>query len=41
MFKNIIEKDPLSVTILLKISNSSLFGFRLKIETISKVINLQ
>lgn len=36
----IIEKDPLCVVTLLKISNSSLFGFSSKIETISRVINL-
>ncbi|RXJ85484.1 HDOD domain-containing protein [Arcobacter cloacae] len=36
----IIEKDPLCVTTLLKVSNSSLFGFKSKIETVSKVINL-
>lgn len=36
----IIEKDPLCVVTLLKISNSSFFGFSSKIETISRVINL-
>lgn len=36
----IIEKDPLCVVTLLKISNSSLFGFSSKVETISRVINL-
>lgn len=36
----IIEKDPLCVVTLLKVSNSSLFGFSSKIETISRVINL-
>ncbi len=37
---NIIQKDPLCVTTLLKIANSSLFGFNSKIETISRVVNL-
>ena len=36
----IIEKDPLCVVTLLKISNSSLFGFSSRIETIRRVINL-
>lgn len=36
----IIKKDPLCVTTLLKISNSTLFGFNSKIETVSRIINL-
>ena len=36
----IIEKDALVITTLLKISNSSLFGFRTKVETIGRVISL-
>ena len=36
----IIEKDPLCVTTLLKVSNSSLLGFKAKIETVSRVIHL-
>ncbi|MDX9900011.1 MAG: HDOD domain-containing protein [Aliarcobacter sp.] len=36
----IIEKDALVITTLLKISNSSLFGFRSKVETIGRVISL-
>lgn len=36
----IIEKDPLVITTLLKVSNSSLFGFRSKVETVSRVVNL-
>lgn len=36
----IIEKDALVITTLLKVSNSSLFGFRSKVETVSRVINL-
>jgi HD-like signal output (HDOD) protein len=36
----IVEKDPLCVATLLKISNSSLFGFNSKIETVKRVINL-
>ena len=39
-FIRIIEKDPLCVTNLLKVSNSSLFGFRSKIETVSRAVNL-
>ena len=37
---NIIEKDALLVSTLLKIANSSMFGFRSKVETISRIINL-
>lgn len=36
----IIEKDALCVTTLLKVANSSLFGFRSKIETLGRIINL-
>lgn len=36
----IIEKDALVITTLLKVSNSSLFGFRSKVESVSRVINL-
>jgi HD-like signal output (HDOD) protein len=36
----IVEKDPLCVATLLKISNSSFFGFNSKIETVKRVINL-
>lgn len=36
----IIEKDALIISTLLKVSNSAMFGFRSKIETPSKVINL-
>lgn len=36
----IIEKDALIVSTLLKISNSAIFGFRSKVETPKKVINL-
>jgi HD-like signal output (HDOD) protein len=36
----IIEKDALLVSTLLKIVNSSLFGFRSKIETLTRIVNL-
>lgn len=36
----IIEKDALIVSTLLKVSNSAMFGFRSKVETASKAINL-
>ena len=36
----IIEKDALIVSTLLKISNSAMFGFRSKVETPSRAINL-
>lgn len=36
----IIEKDALVVSTLLKVSNSAMFGFRSKVETASKAINL-
>ena len=36
----IIEKDALVITTLLKVSNSSLFGFRSKVESIGKVVSL-
>lgn len=36
----IIEKDPLVITTLLKISNSSFFGFRSKVESVSRVVGL-
>lgn len=37
---NIIEKDPLIVATLLKVSNSAMFGFVSNIETPSRAINL-
>ncbi len=37
---NIIKKDPLIVANILKIANSSMFGFKSKVETLSKAINL-
>lgn len=37
---NIIEKDPLVISTLLKAANSSLFGFRGSVETPSRAINL-
>lgn len=36
----IVEKDALIVSTLLKVSNSAMFGFRSKVETVSKAINL-
>ena len=36
----IIEKDALIISTLLKISNSAMFGFRSKVETPSRAINL-
>jgi len=36
----IIEKDPLLVAILLKLSNSALYGFRNSVDTASKALNL-
>ncbi|WP_128994524.1 HDOD domain-containing protein, partial [Aliarcobacter skirrowii] len=36
----IIEKDALITSTLLKVSNSAMFGFRSKVETVSKAINL-
>jgi HD-like signal output (HDOD) protein len=36
----IIKKDPLIVANILKVANSSMFGFRSKIETLSRAINL-
>ncbi len=36
----IIEKDPLIISTLLKIANSAMFGFRSKVETPSRAINL-
>lgn len=36
----IIEKDPLVITTLLKISNSSFFGFRSKVESVNRVVGL-
>ena len=36
----IIEKDPLVITTLLKISNSSFFGFRSKVESVGRVVSL-
>jgi len=37
---DIIEKDALVISTLLKVSNSSLFGFRSKVETVKRVISL-
>lgn len=37
---SIVEKDALIVSTLLKISNSAMFGFRSKVETVSKAIDL-
>ena len=37
---SIIEQDPLMIVTILKIANSSMFGFRSKIETLSRAINL-
>lgn len=36
----IIEQDPLMVTTILRIANSTMFGFRSKVETLSRAINL-
>ena len=36
----IIEKDALIVSTLLKIANSAMFGFRTKVDTLSRAINL-
>lgn len=36
----IIEKDPLMITTILRIANSTMFGFRSKVETLSRAINL-
>lgn len=36
----IIKEDPLMVTTILRIANSSMFGFRSKIDTLSRAINL-
>lgn len=38
--QKIIEKDALIISTLLKISNSAMFGFRSKVETPSRAINL-
>lgn len=37
---DIIKEDPLMVTTILRIANSSMFGFRSKIDTLSRAINL-
>ena len=37
---SIIEEDPLMVVTILKVANSSMFGFRFKVETLCKAINL-
>ncbi len=37
---NIISRDPLMTATILKVANSSLFGFRSEIDTISKAVNL-
>ncbi len=36
----ILQKDPLIVANILKIANSSMFGFRTKVDTLSRAINL-
>lgn len=36
----ILEKDALVVTTLLRITNSSFFGFKTKVETVSRLVNL-
>ena len=36
----IIEQDPLMVTTILRIANSSMFGFRSKVDTLSRAIHL-
>ena len=36
----ILKKDPLIVANILKIANSSMFGFRSKVDTLSRAINL-
>lgn len=36
----IIEKDPLMITTILRVANSSIFGFRSEVETLSRAINL-
>ena len=36
----IIKKDPVIVANILKVANSSIFGFRSKVETLSRAINL-
>ncbi len=36
----IINKDPLMVTTILRVANSSMFGFRSEVETLSRAINL-
>jgi HD-like signal output (HDOD) protein len=36
----IIEKDPLMVTTILRVANSSMFGFRSKVDTLSRAIHL-
>ena len=36
----IIEKDPLIVTTILRVANSSMFGFRSKVDTLSRAIHL-
>ncbi|MGB5792514.1 HDOD domain-containing protein, partial [Poseidonibacter sp.] len=36
----IIEKDPLMITTILRIANSSMYGFRSQVETLSRAINL-
>lgn len=36
----IIEKDPLIVATLLKMSNSAMFGFRNRVETVGRAVNL-
>lgn len=36
----ILQKDPLIVANILKIANSSMFGFRTKVDTLSRAVNL-
>lgn len=37
---SIIEKDPLTISTLLKVANSAMFAFRSKVETPSRAVNL-
>ena len=36
----IIEKDPLMIVTILKIANSNMFGFKNRVETLNRAINL-
>lgn len=37
---SIIEKDPLMIVTILKIANSNMFGFKSRVETLNRAINL-